>query len=215
MEVIKEYYNQKSLLSGINKRRRDNLLRILKGETNNKVILDVGCAIGLLAEFIKEKDNYIVGVDISPQAIEITKGVLDKAIVLDIENEELPFDKNYFDTIIISEVLSHLFLPDKVLLKLGHYLKNDGVMVITTPNFMVFSNRLRILLGKFDYIQKSLVDNGVIRFLNYYLLKKMLKEAGFKIIQEEHVIHPRIPQWIGEYFPNLFAFQLVVKVKKI
>lgn len=218
MNIIQEYYNQQDFFEfGIGKTRKEKLLEILKGEIKGKRILDVGCETGILGGLLKEKDNYVIGVDIAPRSIEMANKVLDKALVLDVENQEFPFPKNYFDTIIISEVIPGMFLPEKLLSKLKELLKEQGSLVITATNFLVFTNRIKMLLGKFEYQTTGLFDRGVIHFFTYNSLKKLLKETGFKIVQENHVIHPRIPQWLqwlARRFPNLFIFQTVVKVKK-
>jgi len=214
MNVVRDYYEEKSPLCRINKRRREKVLKILGGELENKRILDVGCANGLLGEFLRRKNNYLAGIDISSKAIDTAGKFFDQAIVLDIENEVLPFSKNYFDIIVFSEIISHLFFPERVILKLKGVLKDEGRIVITAPNFLVWTNRIRMLLGNLKYTEETLAKNGVIRFFNYHSLKEILESTGLKVVQEEFVIHPRIPQWLGNFFPNLFAFQIIFKAKK-
>lgn len=214
MNVIRDYYEEKSPLCRINKRRREKLLKILDRELDNKKILDVGCAGGLSGEFLKRKNNYLAGIDISSQAILQAKKFFDQAIILDIENEDLPFPGNYFDIIIFSEIISHLFFPEKAIIKIKNVLKDEGKIVITAPNFLVWTNRIRMFFGGLKYTEETLVKNGVIHFFNYDSLKEILKKTGLKVIQEEFVIHPRVPQWFGKFFPNLFAFQIILKAKK-
>lgn len=214
MNVIRDYYDQNILSSRINKRRQENILKVLQWELENKKILDVGCAAGLLAKIIKRDNNYIVGLDISPKAIELASKFLDKALILDIENEELPFPEKYFDTIILGEVISHLFLPKKTLLKLKRILKDDGKIIISAPNFLVWSNRFKIFSGSLRYADEFLAKNGVIRFFSCNSLKNLLIKTGFKVVQEEYIIHPLIPYFIGKILPNLFAFQVIFKAKK-
>jgi len=62
---------------------------------------------------------------------------------------DLPFEENYFDLILFTEVFEHL-LSDPVLLikRISRCLKKGGVLIIGTPNLAIFKNRLSLLLNR-------------------------------------------------------------------
>ena len=73
--------------------------------------MDVGCGSGKLGQYLINNKNCVVyGIDNSIDAIEIAKKILHRAILLDIENEELPFKDEVFDIIIfVARHINFLF----------------------------------------------------------------------------------------------------------
>lgn len=98
-----------------------------------KKVLEVGCAIGAFSKILKEREFNVTAVDISEFIIEKAKK-LQKNIefkVSDIEKEVGVNDK--FDYIFAFEVLEHLKDPKKALFNMKNALKNNGVIVSSTP----------------------------------------------------------------------------------
>ena len=115
---------------------------------SGKKILDVGCGEGFLAKLLMEKYNNVIGIDISEQAVELAQKNGIKALLCDIENENLPFNET-FDIIVLSEILEHLILPKDVIEKLKKYLNTDGYFIFSFPNIAFYLNRFRLLTGHF------------------------------------------------------------------
>lgn len=83
--------------------------------SSSKKILELGCANGLLGFAYKQKNPNIhwTGVDINKNAIVNSGAKLDRALLVDLNNEKLTniFDKNEFDTVVIGDLLEHLLDP--------------------------------------------------------------------------------------------------------
>ena len=96
--IVKNYYEQKQDY-GMNSLRRKKILSLIGKNLKYKRILDVGCASGYLSKDLKQKDNYVVAVDISENNISKIVNYVDQALVLDIENNNWPEDfiENKFD----------------------------------------------------------------------------------------------------------------------
>lgn len=207
--IIADYYNTKKIPFGISGDRRDKIFPLLKDLTDKK-ILEVGCATGYMGEKLRKQGNYVVGLDISKKDVQKAKKVLDQVFVIDLESERLPNMGTNFDLILVAEVVEHLFEPELVIKKLMTVLKPNGQILISTPNFLHLYNRYKMLCGKFEYVEETVINKSHVHFFTYPTLKKSLNSLGLKIIKENHVIFPRTLASIWRKWPELFAYQMVV-----
>ena len=68
---------------------------------------------------------------------------------LNIEVDDLPFEKEYFDVIILGEVLEHFnYSPLNPLGKIRDALRNGGQLILTTPNALRLVNICKLLAGR-------------------------------------------------------------------
>lgn len=209
---VKEYYNKKNGY-GVSRQRMEKIIG-LSGSLKGKKVLDIGCGNGRLGEELKKYGAIVHGCDISKSALEKAKTVLDKIIYLDVEFANWTEVGGNYDLIIVSELIEHLFQPAVFLNKIKKYLSNDGELIITTPNFLMWTLRLRMLVGQFEYHKTGFWDESHIHFYTYNSLKKELSTNGFYITEENHIYHPKVPRFIAKLRPQLFAYQMIVKAKK-
>lgn len=214
MSEFKKRYNQNGPIYGISPKRKERIFELL-GDTVNKKILDIGCNEGYLGAAIKMSDNEVVGVDINEQSIVKAKEVLDDAHVVNVLEEKIPYPDKYFDVIIMTEVIEHFLLPEDVMKEARRLLKDDGFIIITTPNFLFFANRKKILFGDFEYTESGFLDRGHVHFFQINSFEKMLKQLDLKVSVYNHVYADGIFGIIGKLNPKLFAYQIVAKVSKI
>ncbi len=187
----------------------------LVGTQSELRVLDVGCGNGRMGQKIKEKGNYVAGVEISQKAADVARQVLNAVHSFDIEKqwpEEL--QQRDFDLVVLPEILEHVFDPVYVLKSVRDALKPGGSIIITTPNFMTWTNRMRFLVGSFQYQEQGMFDFGHIRWFTYQYLREVLEKTGFKTTDERHIIFPGKLTAVLKYFPSLFAFQFVLKAKE-
>ncbi len=200
---------------------------IQKSKQKNLKILDVGCGDGFYERQIirqRIKNCQFYGVDISQKQLEKTKNIFSKSHKLNIDNQKLPFKNNFFDTVILSEILEHLFNPKFAIQEAQRVLKKGGYLFLTAPN----SGALQIRLSLF-FTGKSLLINYPqneqhIRFFNRSGIEKLvsLKKVYFTGVGSCFFDHwnfplrlptPRILQiTVNKFFPNLslglfFIFQ--------
>lgn len=207
-----DYYRKKSINYGIASTRLKKILGLVNGIYGKKV-LDIGCAKGHVGSRIRAMGNYVVGVDISEPVIVEAAKVLDRAVVFDLEGD-WPDLKEKFDLALLPEVLEHVFNPIEVLKKVSSQLKDGGEIIVTTPNILAWTNRANMLFGNFEYTDQGLMDFGHIRFFTYKYLNKVLKDNGFSLVTENHIIFPGKLTKLLKFWPSLFATQFVVKAQK-
>ena len=124
-------------------------------------LLDFGCG-NKPYESLFNVTEYI-GLDIGDSGFPDKKSA---EVIYD--GKKIPFDDNFFDSILASEVMEHVFNPDQVLKELNRVLKKDGKILITAP-FAWFEHEI-----PYDYARYS-----------SFGLKDLLTRNGFKIITTE------------------------------
>ena len=207
------HYQDKSIRYGIAHTRLKRLMGLV-GNISGKRVLDVGCARGYVGARIKAMGNFVVGIDISRSAAEEAKKVLDEVHVCDLE-KDCPNFEHKFDLAIFPEIVEHVFDPVELLKKVHPLLKDNGEIIITTPNILLWTNRIKILLGEFKYTDQGLMDFGHIRFFTYKYLNQVLKDSGFTIIKENHIIFPGKLTKVLKNWPSIFATQFILRAQKI
>lgn len=93
---------------------RNRLIAIQKLLENEKLeckrILDMGCGTGVIgASLLKNYRCEVYGLDNDKQALKIAakRGLLVK--ILDIEKENFPHPSEFFNIVIFSEVIEHIY----------------------------------------------------------------------------------------------------------
>lgn len=150
-------------------------------------LLDIGCYDGHLALLLKNClgncDAY--GVDIAKKTIALARQKGIHAKICDIE-KGINFESNLFDYVFAGEIIEHLYDTDFFLREIKRILKPDGILMITTPNFVSLGRRLYYLFGKGMFMEQSftLPKNaaGHIRYFTFETLKELLLLHGFKPI---------------------------------
>ncbi len=160
---------------------REDILELLKLQDGVKV-LDVGCGYGGAGKLIKAKYNAEVhGIDINPCAAEKARHHYDSVIRANIERDDWFFEAKHFDSIICSDVLEHLSDPWNVLRKLKSFLKDDGQITASIPNFRNADVLIKLLDGSFDYQAYGVLDDTHLRFFTYRSSICLFERAGFKV----------------------------------
>ncbi len=158
------------------------IVKAINKTKHNLKVLDVGCATGYLSASIKKfGNNSVYGVEISELAAREAKKVMDEVIVGNIEEIDLPYPKGYFDVIICSDILEHLFDPKNTLVKLRKYIKRNGLLLAVLPNIAHYTVRLALLKGKWEYQDHGILDIGHLRFFTKESAVKMFKDAGYSV----------------------------------
>lgn len=104
-------------------------------------ILDYGCGIGDFADFIKKRFT-VYGADVSEYAIAAAKNNNptneDKFKV--ISSEYFGYTPNFFDGILMWDVIEHIYSPLQACINLLNCLKTGGLLFLSTPNpYSLFS----------------------------------------------------------------------------
>lgn len=213
MNLAKRNYEEKSATYGISHTRRDRILKLVRGPGLR--VLDVACSRGYLGKLIKDRGNYVAGVDVSHTAADIARTVLDDVYVFDIQdNWPSELTNGSYNLVVLAAIIEHVFDPVLLLKSVATVLKPDGKIILTTPNFFSWRNRLRFLFGRFRYTEQGDFDFGHIRWFDYRYLREVLTESGFEITREEHYYFPGKLTRLLKYWPSLFATHFIVEAAR-
>ena len=165
---------------------RLDLIGLINSKNKDLKILEIGAAYGETLFYLKENGiaSEVVGVDLFEDLDnkENYKKV-DRFIFGNIEQIDLEEYLDYFDIILLPDVLEHLLEPKLVLNKLKKYLKKDGKIIVSMPNIRHYSALVKIFLkGDFKYEESGIFDYTHIRFY----CRKNIKEL-FELCPREKI----------------------------
>lgn len=152
---------------------------VAKLEITSPVILDAGCGDGLiLKELQKISEAVIWGVDYNPWRLARAKKLAPQIHYKEASLDSLDFADEYFDVIVMNQVLEHIQEDEQVLKEMRRLLKNRGVFILGVPNEGCFLARLRNNL-----IQPEIRKNtDHVHFYTVGHLQNILRKNKFKII---------------------------------
>ncbi|MCX8104703.1 MAG: methyltransferase domain-containing protein [Ignavibacterium album] len=153
----------------------------------NKCILDIGCGNGSLAMRLLALGFNVYGIDASEQGIKLAKEKYpDRFFLQDINSQKLPqeLEQIKFDTIISTEVIEHLYSPQKFIEFCKRILceNRGGSLILTTPYHGYLKNLVMALLNKMDDHFTVDWEGGHIKFFSKKTLTQLLLKNGFREI---------------------------------
>ena len=78
----------------------------------------------------------------------------------------------------------HLTACDRLLRECRPALKTNGMLIVSVPNIANISVRLLLLLGKFDYTERGILDKTHVRFFTRKTARAFLEQNGYSITEE-------------------------------
>ena len=163
--------------------RFDLINNIEKDRNEEFNVLEVGCACG--ASLLEVKNRYpnakLYGIEIDKFSASIAKKFADVRAE-DIEKSALSYEENFFDYIILGDVLEHLIDPGKVLENLKKYLKEDGKIISSIPNIMHFTVVRSLMNGRWKYEDAGILDKTHLRFFTKAEIIDMFGKNGFNVV---------------------------------
>jgi 2-polyprenyl-3-methyl-5-hydroxy-6-metoxy-1,4-benzoquinol methylase len=148
----------------------DSLYSHVKGK---KKFLDIGCATGLLLNYMQKRGWDCHGVEICRESAEYGMERFGLNIFIGTL-EQASFPDSSFHAVHLSHLIEHVSDPSALLLEIRRILKPEGYMVLTTPNVSGMQARVS---GK---NWRSAIPDHVYLF-SKKTMKKLLSNTGFNI----------------------------------
>jgi O-antigen biosynthesis protein len=185
----------------------------------NRRVLELGCSTGYVSRLLKQSGCRVVGVECDSVALQSAARVCDQVILADLNvttwSEQL---EERFDVVLMGDVLEHLVHPDEVLQSVRQLLSPGGTVVISLPNVVHWSQRMKTLSGRFDYQSVGLLDHTHLRFFTVRTAVALIENSGYEIVDFHPIIGGRFSshfrffwQGLANLRPNLFGYQLLFR----
>jgi 2-polyprenyl-3-methyl-5-hydroxy-6-metoxy-1,4-benzoquinol methylase len=151
-------------------------------EGHGRRLLDVGAADGLLSRHLTERGWKVTGIEADAAMAAAGAAHCERMLVADL-NRGMPLLDGVFDTIVCGDVLEHLADPAAVLRTLVGALATGGDVVVSVPNVAHLWVRMSLLVGRFEYADRGILDRTHLRFFTRRSLDEMLVAAGLEPVQ--------------------------------
>jgi glycosyltransferase involved in cell wall biosynthesis len=132
-----------------------------------------------------------------------------------------------FDVAIALDVLEHLQSPEQTATEIFGCLKLGGKLYASTGNVAFLPLRLTLLLGRFNYGRRGILDLTHRRLFTLNSFQRLLKQAGFRVERvigfgpplsdlkqgqsRLFAILDRVASWLARHWPSLFAHQILIE----
>ena len=193
-------------------------------------VLDVGTASGTLARMCQNHSLRLFGVEPNPEWAGIASPLYEKIFIGSIQDAEDEFLAGY-DAIVLGDVLEHLSSPEAALQELVRLQSPGTFFFISVPNIANIWVRLNLLIGKFDYADRGILDRTHLRFFTRKTLVELLNRSGLEVLSIKPTPIPlelvsdfflSVPgRWfhavfaqLTSFLPTLFGYQFVVRATK-
>ena len=159
------------------------------GDGKGRRILDVGAAQGVLAQQFTQRGFEVTCIEGSAELAALGTSHCREMIVADLD-KPLPSLNGNFDMIVYGDILEHLRNPLEVFKGFNRYLRPNGKVIVSVPNFAHLWVRLNLLLGRFEYADRGLLDRTHLRFFTLRSFWDFLREAGLEV---EDIVATPVP----------------------
>jgi ubiquinone/menaquinone biosynthesis C-methylase UbiE len=176
-------YNHPNLIIRfVEKKRVEAILRYLYPVKKTDYILAAGCGEGYIEKQIK--GGTILLVDLSQSALKRAKLVIGKQKnrkYLRANLEKLPLKGKLFDKIECSEVIEHVYSPEKLLKEFHRVSTDTGKLIISFPNEPLINKlkKMLIAIGVFNLffpnIPKDMLEEWHLRAMDLRVFKKFAR----------------------------------------
>lgn len=213
---------------------RPELTELLAARSPGNV-LDLRCGGGPLTGEARSLGNTVTAVDrvVSSDVAD----TVDRLVVADLDDglpAEILDAGERFDTVVVADVFEHIRRPDRLLEQLHAVVSDDARLLTSFPNFAHWYPRLRVILGRFDYDRRGILDNDHVRFFTARSFNRMVRSTGWETTRLTPVGFPfdvidrggrpggaervrtvlgRVDRALSRRWPGLFAYQYVAELR--
>jgi predicted TPR repeat methyltransferase len=142
-------------------------------------LLDLGAAGGHLGRAVRTRCSYLAGVEPDPTLPQSAREGYDDWREIDALHAG-EWDRS-FDVVVCADVLEHLASPGALLARIHEWLHPEGILLVSLPNIANVSIRAALLLGRFRYTDRGILDRSHFSFYTRSSARELLEHSGFRV----------------------------------
>lgn len=154
----------------------EHLLKVISKFKSNGRILDVGCATGFFLNIAEKFGFESFGIELSKFSGNLARNKFGANKIFIGRMEDYKVNHIYFDVITMSDFLEHIKNPQEIFRKTSTLLKNDGIVVVTTPDTDSFT--CKYMKAKWPHYKYEHV-----LYFNRNTLKQLALQTGFEVVE--------------------------------
>jgi len=145
-------------------------------------VLDVGAATGMLGEQFAQFGFVMHGIEPHPAWAEVARPYYAALICGTLDHADDAFLADH-NVVVCADVLEHIAQPEQALRRLVNLQPAGCEFLISVPNIANVWVRLNLLLGRWDYTERGILDRTHLRFFTRRTFRSMLRETGLEIAE--------------------------------
>ena len=161
----------------------------------DKIVIDAPAGSGVTSRILKEAGAVVRAYDLFPEYFKVDGLICEQANIM----ERIPVADNFADVLICQEGIEHFSDQYRAFQEFNRVIKQNGSLLITTPNYSNLQSRLSHFLFETEYFPKMMPANeadsvwmaassrsnqiylGHIFLIGIQRLRLLAKLSGFKI----------------------------------
>jgi len=196
-------------------------------------VLEIGCLTGATGLEIKNRYKCeLYGVESNSELAAIAKQFYHNVDQLDKEDTNFSYSHEYFDVILLDNILQNLKEPWNYINEISKFLKPNGSIICRVPNVSHGEVLFQLLNGDWNYIHAGILNKNHLRFFTPKSISNLFPSYLFEIVSInneninvdkniklffEEVVHLAYSFGIqlDQLTSNLEVYQMLIHVKKI
>lgn len=150
--------------------------------STSKTVLELGCGEGRFSSILSDMGKETWAIEPNKNSAEQASKTLHKVFEGTINEKLSEIPDNYFDVIVMNDVIEHLTEPWDDIQNLKSKLKQDGIFVSSIPNVRYAKNLFHVLFKKdWKYSDDRILDITHYRFFTKKSIKRLWEENGYTV----------------------------------
>ena len=142
-------------------------------------VLDVGAGYGFLLRVFEERGYQAYGIEISEHAAEKSRSFCRAPITVQSAETRFPFEDDFFDAVVVNDVVEHLADPAACLREIRRTLAPNGIVFVQTLNRHSIAH---LLLGKrWTWYQ----DPTHVHMFTPQGLAQLIRDSGLDVLRTQ------------------------------
>lgn len=182
-EILDKNYSHVPEFTGYMKMVYDLVAKNLNNRNNIK-ILNLPAGNGFLSDKLRQLNCNVINADINAEREDYVYANMD---------DKLPFKENEFDYVICLEGIEHVISPATLISELCRICKENGAIILSTPNILNMYSRIQFLFtgsfyqfypwGSRHVKDNEQLDKGHISPVSYAQLRYLFKHYGAEVLE--------------------------------